>query len=779
MFPQTVRLRLSSNDDRMSSMKTIRQRFAWRRLRRALAVMSLVVVLACEFCYLAYPGFCTGLTKHLWYTSGTESMNLYGCVSYWLAFMEHLAFNERTQQYDFEQAIKRQDPRNALLLGQLKYHRGDFAEAIQHISNSIANDGETEEKLFWLALSYLRQAEASNCLRTLISAPVNNEPPAEVCTLPIACCHERPQHSATAAALFEHLLDKYDSENRLYQWLLNFCHMTTDTYPEAVPQPYRLTGYFQDLFYGAGAAAAETELRQLNFRDEAQRLGVDTLDTGRGVAVEDFDRDGYLDIVTGGSFNDLKFYRNLQGQRFENATTQVKLDGVLQPFCISAADYDNDGWVDLFVARPFGQYQLFRNESGQFRDVTATTGLLSPLHDDEIAATWISAWGDVDNDGDLDLFLAQWGMRLPLTKGIMARRRADSTLFLNERDATGQNRFVDKTSEFGLSATVRDNYFIGAAFGDYNRDGFTDLVLSSPLRSTSVILKNIEGRRFEPTPCLGRPEGGFVTAFVDVNHDGRLDVFQSGFGDARTSTQQAVFGEGLDEFLSGHSAVFVQAEDGTFREQRGYFDERMPMSTMGANYGDLNNDGAFDFYLGTGTPEGWFVLPNLMYLGQLERNQPSLRTRNVSMLNGFGTIQKGHGIVFFDFDEDGDQDIYSSLGGMWPGDAWPNQLFVNHSDVHNSWLKIRLRGRRTNYFGVGSSIKIVAHNERGEPIVRHYHMDNKTGFGSAPYLAHVGLLTATAIDRVEVFWPVSGQTRVYQAKVNSCVELLESEGTVP
>ena len=146
------------------------------------------------------------------------------------------------------------------------------------------------------------------------------------------------------------------------------------------------------------------------------------------------------------------------------------------------------------------------------------------------------------------------------------------------------------------------------------------------------------------------------------------------------------------------------------------------------------------------------------------------------MLNGFGTIQKGHGIVFFDFDGDGDQDIYSSLGGMWPGDAWPNQLFVNHSDIDNSWLKVRLRGEMTNYYGVGATIKVLARNDQGEEIVRRYHMDNKTGFGSAPFLAHIGLQGATIIDGIEVFWPVSGQRRNYKASIDSTVELLETEG---
>jgi hypothetical protein len=145
------------------------------------------------------------------------------------------------------------------------------------------------------------------------------------------------------------------------------------------------------------------------------------------------------------------------------------------------------------------------------------------------------------------------------------------------------------------------------------------------------------------------------------------------------------------------------------------------------------------------------------------------------MLHGLGSIQKGHGIVFFDFDNDGDEDIYSSLGGMWPADKWPNQFFVNNSRLNNSWVSIRLRGRRTNYFGVGATIRVVAENRLGEEIVRYALMDQRTGFGSSPYLAHVGLLDATRVKGVEVYWPASGCRRVYQAELSKLSLLDEAE----
>jgi VCBS repeat protein len=482
-------------------------------------------------------------------------------------------------------------------------------------------------------------------------------------------------------------------------------------------------------------------------------------------------------VVTG-ELNRVRFYHNDAGQGFTDVTRQVGLDGIVQAFTLFAVDFDNDGWMDLFVVRPFTHYRLYRNRGdGTFVDVTQASGLLDAKAPDQIAASWIAAWGDVDNDGDLDLFLANWGFRMPLLTGLMDKPRMDSKLFLNEG-----GHFRDATAEFGLLPIVEDRFFIGAAFGDYDDDGRVDLYLTSPLRGTSVLLHNTldrtGGRRFAPDPRMTRTEPGFTGTFVDVNHDGRLDLFQAGFGDARTSIQQSVYGEHVADYKTGHSTILLQTPDGRFEAHNEFFDGSLPMpsGTMGANFGDLDNDGCLDFYLGTGNPEPWFILPNLMYHGEESPDgRCTGRMRNVSMLNGFGNVQKGHGIVFFDFNEDGKQDVYSSLGGMWPNDKWVSQLFVNEGRGDRSWVKIRLRGRRSNSFGVGSFITVHAVTASGAPIVRTYDMDGKTGFGSAPYLAHVGLDRAVRIDRVSVKWLGSGCKADYPARLRELNVLDEAD----
>jgi hypothetical protein len=749
--------------------------------RHAFVALLLALLGAGAYAYRSYTGFTTGMYNQMRGASVRENRNLWFLIGYWLEYMQLLQYDEATGFYTFDLVDER--GMGDFDKGKLAFHRGQFDRAAALIERDIERDGETEMKLFWLGMSYLRNAEADNCLAKLSAgaAPgggpgrrAHEAQPPEVaqhpagahdhdaqlmCALPLTRFHEHDESARAAAKAFEKLLDRYDSSNRLYQWLLNFNYMTVGGFPQEVPAKYLIKSDFIDTFYGERGKAVAARYAHLSFAERARELGVDTFNAGKGVAVEDFDGDGYLDIVTGGNFDLVKFYHNEGGRKFTDRTKEAGLDGIKQPFVISSADYDNDGWVDIFFARPFGNYALYRNRGdGTFADVTASSGLLDAKPADHIAATWVATWGDVDNDGDLDLFLAQWGFKMPFVRNLMARPRMDSALFINEG-----GRFVQRAKQWGLASTVEDQYYIGAAFGDYDRDGFPDLFLSSPLRHTSVLLHNVAGRGFEPTDLISRGEGGFVSSFLDFNHDGRLDVYQAGFADAKSSVEQVVFGEHRDTYHSGRTTIFLQTPDGKFQERADLFD--MPASTMGSSFGDINNDGCYDFYLGTGTPEAWFILPKLMYVSESEGTRCTERLTNISMLHGLGSIQKGHGIVFFDFDNDGDEDIYSSLGGMWPADRWPNQFFVNGSEQKNSWVTIRLRGRRTNHFGVGATIKVVAENVRGEEIVRYALVDQRTGFGSSPYLAHVGLLDAARIRYAEVYWPASGCLKAYPAQL--------------
>ncbi len=177
---------------------------------------------------------------------------------------------------------------------------------------------------------------------------------------------------------------------------------------------------------------------------------------------------------------------------------------------------------------------------------------------------------------------------------------------------------------------------------------------------------------------------------------------------------------------------------------------------MGANHGDLDSDGNPDIYLGTGAPDFRTLMPNRMF-----RNQGGATFQDVTTAGGFGHLQKGHGVAFADIDGDGDQDIYSVQGGWYTGDTFTNVLFENPGN-DNHWLTLRLVGETSNRSAFGARIHVRA---RRGAFARSIHQRVDTGgsFGSTSLQAEIGLGRATAIERVEVRWPASGETQIFEA----------------
>lgn len=694
-------------------------------------------------------------------------------VSTWYRKL-HMNPEKKHQDFSAETERLRADPDASLLdLGILAWHRGDFAEAIEKIEAHHATKGEDENSLYWLALSYVRFAEARNCVAKLEGAGHDAHDHTGMCALPLTVHHTEKDPSRRAMGLFAKLLDDHDSQNRIYRWLLNLSAMTIDAFPAEVPERYRLTGDVVDHFYGRGREEAEKKHAHLAFHDRARELGVDTGDASKGLAVEDFNGDGFLDIITGGNYSPMKYYVNEAGKGFRDESVKSGIDAIRGNHIITAADYDNDGRVDIFASRydgaENGDFVLLRNrEDGTFEDVTRKTGLLTGEEIERHSiGTWMSAWADIDLDGDLDLLVCNEGIVNLRLDGPTMRSR----LYVNQVEESG--KFVEAAEAWGLEPHIRYTWNFGAAFGDYDDDGDPDLLLSNLERGGPVLFQNVDRKRFEPVEDVRPTVPGFMTGFVDINQDGKLDLLYAGLDFALPATQMLYFGEGKGRY---GGSIWLQ-QDGRFVRSPEVFGSLQPTGSMGVSYGDLDNDGAYEMYLGTGSPQGGHITPNLLYSGQVDAaGRPTGHMESITMLRGFGNFQKGHGIVFFDFDNDGDQDVYSALGGRWPGDGWPNQLFVNESTSNHEWTQIRLRGRASNHFGVGAKLVLTAERAGGGKLVRHARMDNKTGFGSAPYLTYFGLFDAVKIESVDVTWPGGTTPRRYTAELHA-LNLLDEDGS--
>ena len=194
-----------------------------------------------------------------------------------------------------------------------------------------------------------------------------------------------------------------------------------------------------------------------------------------------------------------------------------------------------------------------------------------------------------------------------------------------------------------------------------------------------------------------------------------------------------------------------------------------PTAAMGSNFGDLDNDGYPDFYLGTGYPPYHSVMPNVMY-----RNRDGRGFSNVTYAGGFGHLQ-GHGVVFADLDNDGDQDVFQQMGGAFPGDRFGNALYENPG-FGNHWITIELEGVRSNRSAIGARIHAVVDERGGGRRSIYRHVNSGGSFGGNPLRQTLGLGGASRIERLDIFWPATGITQTFtNLPVDRTIHVVDGE----
>ncbi|HMY71041.1 MAG TPA: VCBS repeat-containing protein, partial [Blastocatellia bacterium] len=504
-------------------------------------------------------------------------------------------------------------------LGQLWSYRGEMAKAIEHfeaarlaISNSLVNHPEYAEDLVFmdeiLGISHLRKGELDNC--------VHNHN-AETCIFPLT---KRAEHKLTAGSseavkyFNRHLSRKPDNEE--VRWLMDLALMT--------------------LGKSAGAPGASKDARVPRFPDVAAVTGVDRISGAGGTIIDDFDNDGLLDIVISSvdACESMKLFHNNGDGTFSDVTDKAGLSDQIGGINCVQTDFNNDGWQDIFVMRggwefPMRNSLLRNNGDGTFTDVTEAGGLLSGEH-----RTHSAAWADFDNDGWLDVFVGH--------------EETPSQLFRNR----GNGMFEDVTQKAGVGRTA---FTKGAAWGDYDNDGFADLYVSNYGSENFLYHNNGNGSFTELAARLGvsKPLMSFPTWFFDYDNDGRLDLFVASFVPSVAEVARGFWG-----LPPQAETMKLYRNDGRggFQDVTAAVGLTKVVPTMGANFGDLDNDGRLDFYLGTGAPSYTALMPNFMF-----RNQAGKSFADVTAATGTGHLQKGHGVAFGDLDNDGDQDIYANI----------------------------------------------------------------------------------------------------------------------
>ncbi len=608
---------------------------------------------------------------------------------------------------------------------------------------------ESARNKFWnrltliLGTAYMRLGETENCCLRYSS---------ESCIVPIqgTGLHTRPFGSRKAIECFLAILNRPTDDKveqvKVHQpaaWLLNIASMTIGGYPQDVPAEHLVPPSF-----------FESELEFPKFVNIYPTLKLDTFNLSGGAIVDDFDNDNYLDMMTCtyDTTGQTQLFHNDRNGNFTEVTDDAGLTGLYGGLNMVQADYDNDGDVDVFIVRgawlaESGRHpnSLLRNEGGRFTDVTFDAGLGEVHYPCKTAA-----WADYDNDGDVDLYVGN---------ETTETCRAPSQLFQNQ----GNGTFVDVAADAG----VREELFaMGATWGDYNQDRYPDLFVSNG--GANRLYRNDRDGTFTDVAeeaGVTKPAASFPTWFWDFDNDGALDLYvgcSSGhvgilaldslgadLTQLTTETrqlQEEVDVEMMSLYRGDGQGGFVDVSS----EQRLNY----PALPMGANFGDLNNDGFLDFYLGTGDIYYSELMPNVMFL-----NQAGKGFANVTMAGGFGHLQKGHGVSFADLDQDGDQDVYIQMGGAFRGDKFNDALFENPG-FGNHWLGVELIGQRSNRSGIGARIRVDILEDNIERSV-YRHVNSGGSFGCNPLRQTLGLGKAASAARLEIYWPTTDETQIF------------------
>jgi VCBS repeat protein/ASPIC/UnbV protein len=606
-----------------------------------------------------------------------------------------------------------------------------------------------------IAISYLRLGEQRNCIENH-----NNE----TCLFPIKGkgIHTDQAGSKAAIEKYKEILAVFPDDLRT-RWLLNLAYMTIGEYPKSVPVAFLIP---PSLF--------TSEYPLPKFENISSNLGIDVTDLAGGIILDDFNNDGWTDIIASswGMFGQIKIFMNDLKGGFVEKTENSGLKGLVGGLNLIQADYDNDGYLDFYVIR--GAWSGFKwmgllpnsliknNGDGTFTDVTIAAGMYNAY------PTQSAVWFDFNTDGNLDLFV---GNETHTQEEIHP-----SQLFLNNGDGT----FTDVAPQLGIDIKA---YIKGVAAGDINNDNLPDIYISIISGENKLLLNkggsNISDWQFEEVAKqwhVEEPLESFPTWFFDYNNDGFEDIFVTSF-DKYSLYQQSR--EVAADYLGQKSnsdwpRLYINREGKSFQNITKQVGLQRIIPTMGCNYGDLDNDGWLDFYLGTGAPDFRAVVPNRMF-----RNNNGKIFQDVTYAGNFGHIQKGHGIGFADLDNDGDQDIYAVMGGSVSGDVSQNVLFENPGS-ENQWLNVHLIGQSSNRSAIGAKIRLTVKKDN-DSIQQIYNTVSSGGsFGSNSLNQEIGLGQVKAVLSLAINWPNGDPTYIDYGPVNTnrFIQIQENEKAI-
>jgi tetratricopeptide (TPR) repeat protein len=605
-------------------------------------------------------------------------------------------------------------------LAQLLAYQGKMDEAIEHWQQAyqIAEKGAPQmlpELLEVLGTAYFHKSEMEN--------EIYNHPGARCLFPPNSTVHfAKAADSEKAIQYFTRFLEqKPDSQE--VRWLLNLAYMTVGKYPEGVPAKFVIP---------PSAFASEQNIGR--FTDVAPAAGVDSVSMGGGAIIDEFENNGLFDIVTSSydGCQPLHFYHNNGDGTFTDKAEQAGLSEELGGLNVIQADYNNDGCTDIFVLRGGWQSSmpsslLKNNCDGTFTNVTKQAGL------GELTSTQTAVWADIDNDGLLDLFIAN--------------EQGPSKLYHNKGDGT----FEDISHSAGIDRVAFSKSVVA---GDYDNDGYMDFHVSN-LGGNNLLYHNNHDMTFTEVgqqAGIQRPFMSFASWFFDYDNDGWPDLFITSY---YMSPEEILRSQLNLPYNVETLKLYRNLGNGTFQDVTKEVGLDHVYDPMGSNFGDIDNDGYLDFYLGTGTPPFGDILPNVLF-----RNDGGKRFVNITSSSGTGDLHKGHGTAFADLDNDGDEEILIEMGGAAPADRHALRLFQNPGN-NNDWIGLKLVGVKSNRSAIGARIRVDVENDGQTKRSIYRTVGSGGSFGANPLQQHIGLGHGARILNIEIWWPASNTRQTF------------------
>lgn len=453
---------------------------------------------------------------------------------------------------------------------------------------------------------------------------------------------------------------------------------------------------------------------------------------------------------------------------FSDMSEQAGINNVGRNYGVAFGDYDNDGREDIYISRHYEANLLYHSlGNGQFVDVAGSAGVASADN------TTVSSWGDINNDGYLDLYLGN--------------RSTPNTLYLNNGDGTFQ--------DISESSGTNSGYLTRAVlFGDVDRDGFVDLYVANMNAPNFLYHNNGDNTFTDITEDANAQDFGVAmgSLFFDYDNDGDLDLY-------------------LTHDANQANILYMNDGDGTFTDTSPFSGANIAAQGMGVDIGDVNNDGFLDLYItnlysnellindGDGTFSlitetagvgdlgmGWGTVwldynndgfqdiymsndsyftpfPNILY-----KNKGDQSFEIVSTGTPLESMYGGYGVAVADVNDDGLVDLFQANSGTNDG----NQLFINDINNDNNWIKFRLKGITSNSFAIGAKVTATA----GDMIHTDEVCAGSSYASQNSFHIHFGLGGQEMLDEVHIRWPNGLEETYYDLAVNQLYNVTEGEG---